>query len=698
MSNNSFKIKNSAVLTPKDLTTLVSPEAGEIACDINDNNKIKRYDALSSAWVEVGSGAASLDTAFQLVGDDFSTWTKGNNASFLGGGTLAGTFAQNTSTPFNSAQSYIYTQAAGSLNDYISSPVKSIPRKFRGSSNVIYFPFSYNGNSNEITVVLYDVTNSTVIVGSNINDGFGIQASNGGITKYAASFVIPASCASVRVGFQVKTANSGKVLEFDDIEVGQDNYIQVLPNISDWENYSATVTNLNAGTSPTLSYRWRRVGDSMEVRGIIQAGGTGMSISGLVTVSLPSGYLINSNKLALNQEQNLGSVSVLNAGVQRYSGSVNYFSTSAVEFVVATNFIDTATPTAGWFNAPLDSLSFTFTVPIQGWTSTSPTIVSSAETFSTDTASLTYASSAAYTLSTLQNAPVGTYITFTYASGTNTRTQTTTRPTQTDADMNTNGMLLYTRAFNANSTAAQPAAIAIQIGKGLKGKTLDLYKNAGKSIQGSLDYYVNGTQVSGVYYKEYNESTGILIVDLGVADGATTSHIIAYSDITGHNLGYLVINASKNPALTGLGLNRVAARAVQSSGQSIPNNMSTTLIWDSNKTFDTHNSLNTATGTFTAPETGYYKLNSGFLFNTTSWSAGAFLQLKYVINGATQVSLDRKEIETTRNGYYNLHGSDLVYLIKNDTVVIQIIHNRGLASSIQPDSTFNYFSIVKVSI
>jgi microcystin-dependent protein len=94
---------------------------------------------------------------------------------------------------------------------------------------------------------------------------------------------------------------------------------------------------------------------------------------------------------------------------------------------------------------------------------TNEAILTPTETFSTDTASLSYAGSAAYTLSTLQNAPVGTFITFTYAINTNTRTQTTTRPTQTDADMNVNGIQMFARAYNAASTAAQPAAIAIQI-------------------------------------------------------------------------------------------------------------------------------------------------------------------------------------------------------------------------------------------
>jgi hypothetical protein len=183
-------------------------------------------------------------------------------------------------------------------------------------------------------------------------------------------------------------------------------------------------------------------------------------------------------------------------------------------------------------------------------------ILTPTESFSTDTASLQYAGSGTYTLSTLSNAPVGTYITFTYAANTNTRTQTTTRPTQTDADMNANGMLIYTRAYNAASTAAQPAVIAVQIGKGLKGKSLDLYKSAAKTTSGEIGFTVSGSSgQSGLYFNTYDEKTGILYVDSGATTTNTiTSNTFFYTDTTNQTSGYLVINASKNPALTGVPL------------------------------------------------------------------------------------------------------------------------------------------------
>jgi hypothetical protein len=162
----------------------------------------------------------------------------------------------------------------------------------------------------------------------------------------------------------------------------------------------------------------------------------------------------------------------------------------------------------------------------------------------------------------LQNAPVGTFITFTYAANTNTRTQTVnTAPTQFasgSGDANANGIQIFTRAYNATSSAAQPAAIAIQIGKGLKGKSLDLYKSAGKVTIGSVDYYnlgSTGAFAEGLRVKDYNEVTGILILDAGMQPLTITGGAnFNFSDNTSATSGYLVINAAKTPALTGVPL------------------------------------------------------------------------------------------------------------------------------------------------
>jgi hypothetical protein len=56
MSKKSFKVSKSLYLNPINLATITDPQDGELAIDINDSNKLKKYSTTSSTWVEVGSG------------------------------------------------------------------------------------------------------------------------------------------------------------------------------------------------------------------------------------------------------------------------------------------------------------------------------------------------------------------------------------------------------------------------------------------------------------------------------------------------------------------------------------------------------------------------------------------------------------------------------------------------------------------
>lgn len=188
-------------------------------------------------------------------------------------------------------------------------------------------------------------------------------------------------------------------------------------------------------------------------------------------------------------------------------------------------------------------------------TALSDQILTAPETFSTDTASLQYASSSLYNLTTLANAPVGTYITFTYAANTNTATQTTTPPSQSPADMNVNGIQIFTRAYNATSSATQPAAIAIQIGKGLKGTSVNGFLNTGKVGVCNLDLAYISSLKAGLSNNAYEESTGILYLDGGSSSSVATSagfiHTLSGATSTS---SYIVINAAKSPFMMGFGI------------------------------------------------------------------------------------------------------------------------------------------------
>jgi len=119
--------------------------------------------------------------------------------------------------------------------------------------------------------------------------------------------------------------------------------------------------------------------------------------------------------------------------------------------------------------------------------------------------------------------------------------------------MNINGVQVFGRAYNATSTAAQPARVDIKIGKGLKSKEVTAYLTTGKNASINIDRIVQSTIEYGtlVYY---NETTGVLTLDGGTVITAayTTKYVGVYGDNSWASSGYFVFNASKSPSLVSI--------------------------------------------------------------------------------------------------------------------------------------------------
>ena len=612
-----------------------------------------------------------LDRIAQFSGLDLSKWTTGNNSTFLGTGTMLGTFASDTTTPVNGISSYKYTQAAGSLNDYAATPIQTVARKFRGSQATLYFPYTYDGATNDIEVIVYDATNSAIIP----NSAFIQFSSTNAIFK--TNITIPTTCQSIRIGFMTRVANSGKIFAFDDIQLTSDT--TVYATLAESQSY---VASLNASNAPTTIlkatgsglFSTSSTGSRIRFTALknIQISGAGYrsNSSTAPTSSLATWYL---NGTVITEDRNFIATGGSNQQSSESSINTQLNSGEYVEF-------EGAIYSGGTF------LSASVSVIA---TSTSDQILTAPEVFSTDTASLTYSST--YTLSTLNTAPVGTYITFTYAANTNTRTQTSTRPTQTDADMNTNGIQIFTRAYNAASTAASPAAIAIQIGKGLKGRSLDLYKSAGKVTAGSLDAFNETSTVrSGAVFKEYNQQTGILIVDVGYCINTTiTSSLFYFSDVTTATNGYLVINASKNPALTGLDINAVGSRYTSTAGGSIA--ITDTVQTFATKDYDTNSAFSGTT--FTAPVAGYYQIDGQIATAAVTLTTSQSLAVRLYLNGAIKTTGITNGVGVNLNYFCRI--SDIYFLRAGDTVQLQAASS---VATTQWTGIGNFLSIVKVSV
>lgn len=513
------------------------------------------YQVVDNALVAVGGGAGGSDVIFTLDASELlSTWSNGNNATFLGGGSLAGTFVKNTATPLNGLASYEYTQAAGSLNDYLASPAQTVPVRFRGNTATLTFPYLYNGDSVDIEPVVWDVTNGTKLTSStNL-----LPVSNTTSSIYRANIGIPSNCTSIRVGFQVKVLNSGKILQFDDVVLSSDTTVYSITNTT--QTYTIRQST-NALTNATAEIEFNLAtatitsgGDSSIL--VVEDDPTNTRTKWRAlrncVVSVATSSPVNVNTLIAIGKNG----AIYQPGGSFGTGSGNISSATAEIPLEAGEYITVGVATtssySGGFGSSLPSLAAQCGLEIVAVASV-PNIITASESFSTDTAQLVYAGSASYNLSTLPDAPVGTFITYTLNSS-SVRTQTTTAPTQTTADMNVNGIRLYTKLSAATSTADQPASMAIQIGKNFKGVSLGLYKSTGKVNAGGLDfYYVPGSSAQiGLNYYSYNATTGILFIEPGNVASTATISVFQFEDQTTQNNGYFTINASKSPALVGV--------------------------------------------------------------------------------------------------------------------------------------------------
>lgn len=365
----------------------------------------KLFYILANTLVEVGtgtgtgSGNGSLNTFHTERFEDnvdASTFTCDNGTSFgTSGGTLGGVISDETVSQIKGTKSLKFTLKASptSLNDWCYSPIISLENKENeGGQNVgLKIWYKYNGNTDDVQLVLWDETNDKVISSS-----LELLPSVTKPTEYfTAAISIPNGVTQIRYGFYIKNHSNSAELIIDDIslDINPTIYKDVL-NIEEWATYNATIDSLDNPTD--LDFRYRVVGDTLEVRG---SGVAGASPSGgNVAFYIPSQFTIDVDKLRMGDNRNpLGLAQRLNTGVRAKADAGNealVFSDGTTtnkvfisrELYPSTTSITPSTG-SGWL-AGNDGFTVNFSVPIIG-SATKPYVLLPAEESITTTKFLT---------------------------------------------------------------------------------------------------------------------------------------------------------------------------------------------------------------------------------------------------------------------------------------------------------------------
>lgn len=429
------------------------------------------------------------------------------------GGSPSSTWTRSTSNPLREIASFIFTKSANNRQGEGVSYAFTIDNADKNKILSVQFDHEITsgtfvtGDSSDIRVFIYDVTNSTLITPTN----YTIQSSPG---TFQCTFPATSST-SYRLILHVATTSAlAYVFKADNVQVGPQASVYG-PAMSDYVRNTG-FTYGSIGTVTNESVFIKRVGDSLQVRGYLITG----TVSGsAVYIQLPTGYSIDVTKLTtVNQVQTIG------IWRQVYFSSDTGFGVTSGTFV-----FDTAQPTRLYLAAQTgsnvlkenlgtdifnsgDGLTFEFSVPIQGWAANVASSNSNVFSISNILANGTRVTGAAPT-------QLGQYRSYLRDSGAQTYTETNGSPTT--APSSSNGVKLYNgNGYGSADSNNEPSRYEIFVGKN---KTIrpQFYASTAKTGYASNDIVVNATTSYGTQFS-YDPTTGIVNVAVYVDAFATT--------------------------------------------------------------------------------------------------------------------------------------------------------------------------------
>ncbi len=508
------------------------------------------YIVKDSTLSAVGGSSGSLSTIVQFTAtEQISSWSTGKNAAPMGGGTLGGTFAKETTTPIHGAASYKYTQGASSLNDYFLSAEFPIDLKFRNNgTQYITMSSSYNGVSGDIELVFWDATNSVKIPLNTVATVQGNGTATIGLIFSVSN--IPASCELGRIGFQTLVQNTGKILFFDDIQIcsSLDTVTNIQTSIVDFVEGRTRTTPATGSTNTSVFYFPINSKSSNGVIETISTTALGTSFRALKKCSV---------NLSASANISIGNVIVITKNSATLAGGyTNYVSYVNVN---ATNYDTMVTANVELESGDILRVQTNLTSPSPAETTSlsliataqSEAIATPVQQVSSDSINFAFKATAIDPLLD----PIGTFNTYTYASSTNTPTISGSAPTQTVSSMNTNGIELFGRGFSSASTSASPARVEIFIGKGLKSYNLSGYVSGNKVNALSYDNaQATDLEEYGITHK-YDETKGILSINAARAlSGLNTTRYLGMDEdgLAVSTSAYFVFNASKSASIAAI--------------------------------------------------------------------------------------------------------------------------------------------------
>lgn len=687
------------------IATPASPAASSLSVYSKNDNKLYK---LTSAGVEseIGAGALGGFNFLTMVTGSFAQ-TQTDNSNFEGsiggwalyndganaaptamnGGTPTGTTLVTTGTnPLDGASSLQFTKDAANRQGQGFSCTANVPLAYRGQNATIVLPFKITGGS---------IVQGDLKVFARALDG----AASGTITPFNNDIVgnqgilystlpLPSDATQYRIGVHV--ASTGAVATtavFDDIQFGPQQATLGVPS-SEWTEYTltvgATTTAPTPGTIVSNKARWRRVGDSIEIRYDFEQSSAGTAGSGTYLYPLPAGLTIDSAKLvttnSTTNRRTVGPGTGSSTGQGRLWGTVEAFNSTNLAVLVGNQ--TAGAEYLGSTFAGLDSTtqitSFIATVPIAGWSS-----------------NVTIANSSTYKISSYLES--GTRVTTTptllgqyrcyYYTGSDASivdTAPTNPPSASD------GIKIYAKDYTPSGSAGSPQTYEIFVGKN-KNVKFEAFAGTGKTLNLFTDLHDNNSSAIWGTYVSYDSFTGVAKINGANSWTLGNRYLGRTNDLgipalTNYTIGYFDIIVSENALAVASDVKpQLVVRP--STGASVASAFGTTFTGYNTPIINTHSAF--TSGVFTAPETGYYQVCSQFCDAITT----ALLGVRLIKNSTTYAESFNLGSSGTINPFTKI--DILVQLSAGDTLSFQV--NDGVAGTLVSVAERLWVSISKVS-
>jgi hypothetical protein len=627
----------------------------------------KTFQILDGSLAEVGGGSAGINYVENSDAEtDLSGWNKYADAASEipedgQGGTDNIQLARATGSPLRGTASFVMTKFFTNVQGQGVAYPFEVDDADLAKKLTISFDYDtnqyadYTDGKVRVYVIQADDSGFTTNVKVIRVNGEDLMAGKG--THYA-QFQTDAAAKHYKLVLHIASDDTNIwSVAFDNVQVGPRELAKGTV-VTDWKDYTPSIQGL--GTTSNLDFKYRRVGDTLEVQGKFT---TGTTTATEAQIGIPSGLSISSS-----------------FGTSKYIGNLGRVGTSTSIYAVLGTSGDTyfnigvrnsgtgaqLTPSNGSSVLPNSSdVSIMATVPIQGWSSDA---VMSEDLGGREVVCRVYRNAAAQSIS----------------NGTTTTVDFDTVQEDTTASFNDS-----TNTFTAPESGYYDVNASLLYDPITDGALMQCIVNV--NGVGALVGQLNQSLPT---YNQTITAQGILKLEKGDEVIVRTYHVSGASkNIIGSSSRTFFHIAKRSSPQTVLETETVAARYTSNSGQTFNATTNTTILFD-NLVKDTHNSYNTSTGVYTVPVSGFYQINAKFGTNSTAWGAGAILESRIKVNG-TNTASEFMRIPTSISTSYMVSLNQMLYLEKGDSVVIEGWHN-GTSTSLTASNIVNNLSIARI--